>query len=165
MKSGTEAESPNCSICSLASFTKLPVTGKLIEHFPSLKIYTDVCGPIKDPEIGGIYFFVTYTVTAHRFVHVELMNGLDKVSTHCQNILNWVYQNDNVTVKSVHNNDAKELLSMARELKEKGVSQTVSTTYCPQSNSLAEQMNRILMIKVCAMMKQANVPWVFCERL
>lgn len=62
-------------------------------------------------------------------------------------------------MRGVYRDNASEFVVMRKYLQEKGIEPSTSTPYSLQSNGVAERMNRILMFKVRAMLKDASTPW------
>lgn len=58
-------------------------------------------------------------------------------------------------MKSGHSDKGKKLLFMRLESAEKSILSAKTLSYSLQSNCVAERMNRTLMNKVCAIMKDA----------
>lgn len=61
-------------------------------------------------------------------------------------------------VKRVLSDTTREYLGMRKDLEDMGIVLTTSTACSTQSNGLAEQMNRMLMYKVKAMLKDVSMP-------
>lgn len=87
------------------------------------------------------------------------MRSRDELLDHCYNFISRLERSTNKNVKSVHGDNAFELVGMRKPLQEKGIKLTSITTYSSLSNGLPKRMTQNLMPKVPAMLKDTKVLW------
>ena len=156
----TVTEKPNeeeCPTCNAASQTKSAMNGKLVIDENDITIHTDICGPVEVPTIGGKRYFATFTIARSRYCEVALLEKRSEVGEHLSKFVTWVERQAGETVKRIHSDNAKEYEALAKSMQQKGIDWTFSSSYTPQSNGLAERMNRTLLNKTRALLKGASM--------
>lgn len=146
-----------CVTCVEATQTKSTMTGKLATDEQDITVHSDICGPFGTRTRGGKRYFATFIVSKSRYCDVALLKTRDEVREHLYEFIAWVERNTGRTVKRIHTDGAKEYKAMEKPLKTRGIRSTYSSAYTPQSNGLAERMNRTLLNKTRSMLKCAGM--------
>ena len=157
MKLNECPDTQNCTTCLIANQQKQAASGKLVNDGEQHTIHTDICGPLNYFTKGGARYFVTFIVASSRYCDVGLLRSRSDMPDTLFNFIAWLERNTSVTVKRIHSDNAKEYVSLDSSLLEKGIWHTYSSAYTPQSNGLAERLNRTLLNKVRAMLRTSGL--------
>lgn len=152
-----KTQESECETCMMASQTKSVMKGILVNSEADITIHTDICGPISTRTKGGKRYFATFTIAKSRYCEVGLLSSRSEVGKHLKEFIAWAERHGSESVKRIHSDNAKEYQALAKELKPEGITWTFSSAYTPQSNGLSERMNRTLLNKTRALLKEANM--------
>lgn len=86
-----------------------------------LTAHLDICAPFREPAYCWKQYFVTMTITPHRYGSAEPIEYKSDVHKICINHIAWLARKTKATVKRVHSDKAKEFLSMMSALKGMGI--------------------------------------------
>ena len=97
------------------------------------------------------------------FVEILLLREKSELYQAVKNAITKLENQSGRKLKRFHSDNAKDYLNKEFEtlFAEKGVVQTTTGTYAPEQNGLAERINRTLMDKVRALLKEANLPKIY----
>lgn len=153
--------STECEACILAKAHRSP--------FPSLKehslipldlVHSDLCGPLP-ASLGKNIYFITFIDDYSRFSWVYLLKRRN-ASTITAVFNEWISLAENqssYTVKALRTDGGGEYQrELSPLLRNQGIEHQQTTPYLPQSNGVAERLNRSLNEAVRAMLFQANMP-------
>jgi transposase InsO family protein len=116
-------------------------------------------GPLP-ASLSGSRYFVSFVDEWTRFVTVTPMTAKSEVLT-CFKEFKIMFENQyETTIKSVHS-DNGEYAPVEQYAKARGIAVTRSAPYTPQSNGIAERMNRTLVEAVRTTLAQSGLPKVF----
>jgi Integrase core domain/GAG-pre-integrase domain len=123
-------------------------------------IHSDVVGPLP-ASLSGSRYFVSFIDEWTRFVTVTPMTAKSEVLT-CFKEFKVMFENQyDTTIKSVHSDNGVEYAPVEQYAKARGIAVTRSAPYTPQSNGIAERMNRTLVEAVRTTLAQSGLPKVF----
>lgn len=154
----SKPQNVDCPTCTQTRQTKPPAIGKLIDDAQDITLYMDICGPFQKETYCGKQYFMTMTTTPHRYTNVQLMRTRDEAVQNCYDFIAWLDRNAKESVERVHTDNAKKFIEMKKTLRKVGISYTTTSAHTPESNGLAERMNRTLLDKVRALLKEAGMP-------
>ncbi|MBV5344331.1 MAG: DDE-type integrase/transposase/recombinase, partial [Rhodoferax sp.] len=129
------------------------------------RLHIDLRGPLEASESKNKYFlgmvdeFTKYSV-------VRCLKDKADVYIPVQEVIRALQRQTGLTVTYVRSDNGGEFTSkhLSDFFKEEGITPEFTSTYSPQSNGMAERLNRTLMEKVRPMMFEAGVPTRFWDR-
>ncbi|GJQ75230.1 hypothetical protein Trydic_g9830 [Trypoxylus dichotomus] len=161
----------NCDIRCKGKLTKQPFPKKSDRETALLKIiHTDVCAPMRVESLSKAKYFVEFVNDYSRYSTVYFVRTKDEVLEKAKIFINQVTNFHNRNVKCLQSDNDTEYTSKRFEdfLKERGISQRLTSPYCPEQNGVSQCRNRTLLDMARCLMKQTELPsqfWakaVFC---
>lgn len=128
-------------------------------------VHTDVCGPI-EPDMEGHRFFVTFTDDFSRFSYVYRLKNKSEVFekfVDYQTAVEKILLKQRAEIQEIRCDNAGEYFSkeFVTYAAKKGIRISPTAPYNPESNGLAERLNRTLNDKARAMLVWARLPNVY----
>lgn len=124
-------------------------------------IHTDLCGPMSVNSWGGCRYFITFTDDFTRKSFIYFLDRKDQttVLNTFIDFKNLVENQTGLKIKSVRSDNGKEYCNKSFEnyFKQCGIVHETTVPYTPQQNGVAERLNRTLMEKARAMLKDADL--------
>jgi len=162
--STTNYDSKNCIPCILAKQTRLPFpsVSKESKH-PLFRVYSDTCGPLP-PSIGNSKYYITFTdeFTGFQWVYTMANKTSDTIKGIFETWLPDAANKCGFKLKYLRTDNGTEYQgALTPYLKSKGITHETSTPYSPQSNGIAERLNRTLNNMVRGMLFSAELPQSF----
>ena len=154
-----------CEACIMGKMTQFPFSRSTTRtsHAGEL-VLSDVKGPFDTRGIdGGWRYFVTYVDHHTRFTKVYLLRHkseqLHAFKTYEATVTNK-FQTTIKCIESFQSDNGGEYLSNEgrRYFAERGIEHRTTVAYCPQSNGIAERLNRTIMEIAEPMRTHANLP-------
>ena len=154
-----------CEICQKSKFTNRINKLSSNKDFDLLeKVTSDLCGPISPNTYDNYKYFITFLDKKSRYLDIKLLRTKNealnafieyknKEENNPNNKRIRVYATDNGT-EFINNKFKTYLINH-------GISHQLSPTYTPESNGLAERINRTILNKVRALLFNANLPSSF----
>lgn len=102
-------------------------------------------------------YFLAVIVSPQRYVRDELLKDRVVVGEHCINDTSSLHRNSYKKVRRLHSGNAREFSAMRRRLVQREIDLTTSSLYTPQSNGLAERINRTLLARTWSILKKAGM--------
>ena len=161
MSLSDKPESIGCEPCVMSKQTKSPSTGTLVKDHVGPAIHSDIIGPMRPKSLGGGNYLLCFVVDTVRYGKVFVIKKRSEVREKLAEFLSWLEVQTDVRVKRFHSDGAKEFVALGKYLSEKGIVQTMSTPYTPQSNGLAERYNRTILDKVRTMLHASGLSMQF----
>lgn len=159
-----EGMSPNvttkedcCETCVEAKQTKMPSVGRVVQLEEEHVIHSDIIGPISPETPGKSRYILTFIVEKSRFAKVCTLRNRSEVQSCLNHFIAWLERKTSTTVKRFHSDQAKEYVALKDFLNAKGIVQTMSSAYTPESNGLAERYNRTILQKLRAMLIESGL--------
>jgi transposase InsO family protein len=141
----TPAKGDICTDCSIGKQTRDTFKGHLDKASkPGDVSHSDVVGPLSEFHSGARYF-VSFIDEWTRFVTVTPIKRKSLVLQCFKEFKTMFETRDETTIKSIHSDNGGKYTPVERYAKSKGIAVTRSAPYAPQSNGIAERMNRTLM--------------------
>ena len=159
-----EPENKRCTACILAKTTRSPFPKRREKSSKQLElIHSDLCGPNPPTHVGNIYF-VTFVDDYSRYWWVYTINRKSAAAILAP-FTQFIKDAENKAeckVKSMRTDGGGEYeKETAAFMKSQGIEPLPSAPYSPESNGIAERLNRTLNEMVRAMLFQANMPQSF----
>jgi transposase InsO family protein len=148
----------NCEICIQSKHTRLPfrsVDG-VVEEKLGL-VHSDTVGPFPD-SLGHSKYLLTLTDDATRTFWVYMLPNRSS-STVKNAFVEWkalVENQAGTTIQDLRTDGGEYEKYMTTILKEAGIKHEITVPYSPQSNGVAERLNRTLLNMVRAMLKDCQ---------
>ena len=122
-------------------------------------VYSDVCGPIDVPTLGGNRYILTFIDDASRKVWVFVLKTKDQVLDRFKQWHAMVEREKGCSLKCLRSDNGGEYTSkeFQRYCLEHGIRHEKTTPGTPQHNGVAERTNRTLLEKVRCMLKMAKL--------
>lgn len=150
-----------CPPCSDRKQFKKKLSGKLINEFTQVGdvILSDVCGPLDSPPWSNAVSIVAFIDGASRYVSVSTIVKNNETVKQFMDFeakfeLQW-----NKEVRRLHTDSSGKYINRETELicSRTGVVYTTTSSYNPQSNGMAERMNRTLLDKVRSILSHVSL--------
>jgi len=151
-----------CGDCMVGGQTRMPrppnpSTGEVERGG---RVHMDVCGPMAVEGMGGEKYFVTMTDEATRMSRVELLRTKGAATDEVIKGLKLFEDTDGVKIKKLRSDRGGEFVAnrLTDFMAKRGIESDLTASYSPQSNGLAERLNRTLMTRVRSMLSWAKLP-------
>ena len=128
---------------------------------PGEVIFTDVCGPLPTPSLGGKSFFITFSDSFSSFKDVFLMATKGEALDCFKSFQATFERKYDCKIKLVYSDNGGEYLGMLKYLEKEGIEWESSAPYTPQQNGVSERLNRTLMEMARSMLSHAGLPDTF----
>lgn len=153
-----------CRPCHLCKGVQMnhPRVYPIKSTVPLQLVHSDICYPTI-PDLHGNKYFLTFTDDYSRFTHVYLLRNESEALERFMEYKAAVEKLQGLPILELRVDNAGEFTSGEfREFaKGSGICLSPTCPYSPQSNGVAERMNRILNEKVRTMLCDAKLPNVF----
>ena len=155
----------DCEACTIGKTTRLPFTASSSRATHPLQlVHTDLCGPFQeDSHTGGLYL-MTITDDYSRLVWVSLLNDKTSASTMraMQDYKSWAEKRHHAAghrLMAIRSDGGGEYWSgISRQfLTENGIEGQSTAPYSPNSNGVAERVNRTIMERVRAVLQWSGL--------
>ena len=123
-------------------------------------IHSDVVGPLPQ-SVSGARYFVTFIDEFTRFVTATPIKTKSMVLESFKGFQIMFEKQFECTIKCVHSDNGGEYTPVEKFAKQAGIAVTRSAPYTPQSNGVAERMNRTLIESVRTTLLQSGLPKSF----
>jgi hypothetical protein len=124
-------------------------------------VFSDICGKLPIIGYNNALYIITFidAVSKHLFVNAIEDKTAGTVLVVFKKYCNWIANHFHVSVKRLHTDNGGEYVNdfMKEYVDSKGIEHTSTAPYQPQSNGIAERVNRTLMGKVRAMLQKLNI--------
>lgn len=119
----------------------------------------DVVGPISPESLGGANYFLTVVDTASRYAWLRNLKVKSQAEQELKAVVNQIENKLGKRVQRIITDGGGEFVNkdMKDWLKEKGITQLITTRNTPQNNGTAERMNRTIMEKARTIRIEANL--------
>src|SRR5690349_12203137 len=158
----------DCQSCILANQTRSPRSGKTsgLTNRPNQLIHTDLSGPQDVQSLQGNHYLMTVIDDYTRRVTLYfLKQKSDAIGYMKESIIRAAVEGNPVLGIRLDNGGEYTNLGFLSYLKQQGILNEPTVPYSPESNGVAERMNRTIMSKVHAMMKDSQLPRFLWESL
>jgi hypothetical protein len=151
-----------CEGCAIGKLTRSPYPLPNNRRYEKLElVHSDLCGPLQEVSVGGNKWFVTFIDDATRFCRVYAIP--DKRAATVLNAFKiykaWAENESGNKIKSLRTDGGLEYTGMFDTfLAQQGIAHQITPPYSPESNGLAERMNRTIMEMVRPMLHVHGYP-------
>jgi hypothetical protein len=149
-----------CRPCVLGKHVRTPFrTSDSRSSRPMQLLHMDLMGPLKRPTPEGFQYVLTVTEDYSKLSQVSLMKTKDAAHN---NVLNSMARLENMCgerTQAVRTDRGGEFINKALDIayKERGIAREPTAPYSPQSNGVAERLNRTLEESARAMLVDAGM--------
>ncbi|OQV11365.1 Integrase core domain-containing protein isoform 2 [Cladophialophora immunda] len=164
----TDSFGKPCEDCILANQPRAPRKGTTsgLSTRPNQLIHTDLAGPITPASINGSKYVMTITDDYSRRVVLYFLKNKSEASHWMKHYVNLATNTSMpVAFVRVDNGGEYEGSTLLSYLREAGIYQEATVPYSPESNGVAERLNRTLTSKMRSMRKDSGLPEVLWENL
>jgi Integrase core domain len=142
---------PDTASCGECVQAKLPASSMTKSFVPpdtkvDELVFFDICGKLPIVGYNTALYFITFTdiVSKHLFVNTIEDKTTGTVLVVFKKCCNWIANHFHVSVKRLHTDNGGEYVNdfMKEYLDGKGIEHTSTALYQPQSNGIAERINR-----------------------
>lgn len=121
-------------------------------------IHSDVCGPMSVQSFSGANYFVSFIDDYSGFITIVPIANKSDVKRNFLWYQAWLERKFDCSIKRLHSDNGGEFIALASYLKEKGIEHTMSPSYSPNLNGVAERTNRTIVESARSMMEHASLP-------
>ena len=134
-----------CSTCTIAKLPRLPRSISDNKQRNKLDlIHSDLCGPFPVPSYGGALYYITLVDDATRVAWVRFLKHKSDTMQCIKDFVSEMKLQHGLTPKAFRTDNGGEYVSDAlkRYLQEQGIQHEFTPPYSPESNGVAERLNR-----------------------
>jgi transposase InsO family protein len=126
-------------------------------------LYSDVCGPIEVPTIGGKKYFVSFIDEFSKKMWVYSLDKKSEVLTVFEKFKRLVEKESGHSIKFLRTDGGGEYSSVELKMfcETRGISHEITPPYTPQHNGLAKRRNKTIMNTCRTILKGKGVPQRF----
>ena len=151
-----------CSVCMRSKQARLPFSTELPSRATHALgvVYSDVCGPIEVPTLGGNKYFVSFIDEFTRMMWVYLIKSKSNVFDQFRKFKIYVEKQSGCNMKILRTDGGGEYnyTEFKKFCDESGIEHEVTAPYTPQHNGVAERRNRSIMEMARCMLKEMSLP-------
>jgi len=127
-------------------------------------LHSDICGPFEVPTIGGSKYFITFEDEHTRMLWLYTIKLNSETLEVFKKFKILTEKESGKSIKILRTDGGGEYTSKSFEelCSNEGISHEVTSPYTPQHNGLAERRNRTILDMARSMLKQKNMPHMFC---
>lgn len=124
-------------------------------------IHTDVCGPISCSSFGGARYFISFIDEYSGYMVIIPIARKSDVLKEFKYFHSWIERRWGCTVKKVHSDNGGEFVSSKDHLLQHDIEQSMTPSYSPNLNGIAERANRTIVEAARCMLEHSNLPRKF----
>jgi transposase InsO family protein len=124
------------------------------------EVHSDLWGPAPVESIGHKRYYVSFTDDYSRYSTVYFLHAKSEAYTAYQYYEAWLKTQHDVRIKTLRSDRGGEYLTedFSNHLKAAGTTRTLTVHDTPESNGVAERLNRTIITKVRAMLHDSELP-------
>lgn len=160
----TPKDMGKCEVCLQAKMTHLPFPSRESKSSQPLEVvHSDVCGPFREPSLSGARYVVTFIDDYSRYTTVYFLKTKDEVLDRFVAYKTMAERQTGHQLKTLRSDRGGEYMgkTFASYLEQHGIIHDPTPPYSPQSNGIAERMNRTLVEMARCMIHGKNLPQNF----
>lgn len=130
-------------------------------------LHFDTKGKIETPSINGPNYFASIIDEYSRYTAVRPIKSKADASDAVLRFVRFFERQTGCTVRKVHTYGGSEFKPALDRLEERGVQVSITSSYTPESNGLAERTNQTILGLARTCLKQAKLPlqyWSYAVR-
>ena len=152
----------SCDACIKSKMTCKPLPKESRDHMKALReqVYSDVWGPARHLTINKKSYYVSFIDNCSRESVIYLMNSKDQVFQKYKLYAAMMLHQQNVHIKTLVSDQGGKYTGQefADYLEEQGTKHRFTVHDTPESNGIAEHLNRTKVERACAMLLASNLP-------
>ena len=145
----------HCEACAIAkSAHKAPPSTKSRTAQKAELIHSDLCGPFPVPSYGNSLYYISFTCDATRFCWVQFLRKKSEAPQVISDFVTTIEKQENTVVRRFRTDNGGEYVNerLRKFFTSKGIIHELTPPYSPESNGVAERLNRTIGEGVRAMM-------------
>ena len=150
-----------CTVCDETQLTRPPFQASTTRPatFPADLLHMDLCSTGLQTH-DGMRYVATVTDDASRYSYITLLKFKDGALAALEEVVQQLETQLGRPVKAIRSDGGGEYINKAMTAfcTRKGILQQSTLPYSPQSNGVAERLNRTLLQKVRAMLRDSHLP-------
>lgn len=151
-----------CDACMLGKHSRDPFPMQTMHRAikPLELVYTDLCGPISPPTLGGNRYFMLLVDDNTRYTWIYTLKTKDEALEVFKKFKQDVELETSLKVKSLRSDRGGEFLNrlFTSYCNETGIKRYFTAPYSPQQNGVVERRNRTVLNTARSMLKEMSVP-------
>ncbi|UYV76012.1 hypothetical protein LAZ67_13002147, partial [Cordylochernes scorpioides] len=156
---------PECEACIMGKLTRQPyhpVTTNCTSK-PLELVHMDLCGPMPHQSLGGSKYFFVLVDDFSRRTFIYFLKNKDETLGKFEEFKTRVENELNLKIKDVRTDNGTEFTNhrFKNFSIKNGIHHQLSTTYSPQSNGVAERVNRTLIETARTLLFDSGLPMAF----
>ena len=128
---------------------------------PGAVIHTDVCGPMSVSSFSGCNYYVSFIDEYTGYISIFPIMRKSDVLNKFKLFHPWLERKFKCTLKRVYSDRGGEYIALRSYLEDKGIEHTMSPSYSPNQNGIAERANRTIVECARTMLEHAGLPRTF----
>jgi len=160
-----EIPSTVCDTCLLGKQPRNASSSSTASRSKELRnvVYSDVCGPLEVPSLGGNKYFINFIDEFSRKLWLYLITAKSEAFDMFQKFKILVEKQSGKSIKVLRFDGGGEYTSKVFEkfCEDNGIVHEVTAPYTPQHNGLAERRNRSLLDMTISIFKMKKMPNTF----
>ena len=152
----------SCDACVKSKMTRKPLPQEPSKRSkkPGDKVYSDVWGPARHPTIDKKIYYISFTDDHSRESVLYLMNSKDQAFHKYKLYEAMLLRQRNTHIKALVSNRGGKYTSneFTDHLAKQGMRHRLTVHDTPESNSVAERLNRTLVERTRAMLIESDLP-------
>ena len=151
-----------CGSCCLGKHHQLPfVSSKSVYHEPLDLIYTDIWGPSPIPSTSGARYYITFMDANTKHIWFYLINQKSQAFSTFLQFKTLVENQLGKKIKAVQTDNAKELLTFSKYLKDHGILHRLTCPHTHEQNGSIERKHRHITSMGLTLLAHASLPLSF----
>jgi transposase InsO family protein len=150
-----------CASCVLGKHARTPFPARTEHRENSLELVHSDLAEANVTSLGGGKYVLTFTddATNHGTVFILANKNALTVLNAFEEYQAWAERQSGCKIKEIHTDRGKEYMGeMIKYLKSQGIEYNPTAGYSPQSNGVAERMNRTLFDMAYTMLDLSGAP-------
>ncbi|UYV71248.1 hypothetical protein LAZ67_8002382, partial [Cordylochernes scorpioides] len=152
---------PECEACIMGKLVQKPYN--ITENYtvkPLQLIHMDLCGPMPCQSLGGSKYFLVIVDDYSRRIFVYFLRSKDETFERFEEFKARAENELSLRIKDVRTDNGTEFCNSRFEglFKRSGIHHQLTTTYSPQSNGVAERVNRTLIDTARTLLIDSKLP-------
>ncbi|UYV70259.1 hypothetical protein LAZ67_7002299, partial [Cordylochernes scorpioides] len=155
---------PECEACIMGKLVQKPYN--ITDNYtvkPLQLIHMDLCGPMPCQSLGGSKYFLVIVDDYSRRIFVYFLRSKDETFERFEEFKARAENELSLRIKDVRTDNGTEFCNSRFEglFKRSGIHHQLTTTYSPQSNGVAERVNRTLIDTGRTLLIDSKLPMMF----
>ncbi|KAI0994735.1 hypothetical protein K3495_g13446 [Podosphaera aphanis] len=145
-----------CEACSLSkSLHHVPTSSSSQASEKGEYIHSDLCGPFPVPTFGNSLYYISFIDDLTRYSTVQFLKNKSDAAQATIDFISFIETQYSCRTKSFRTDNGGEYVnqSLSKFFAQKGISHHLTPPYSPESNGVAERLNRTIGEGIRAMLQ------------